>query len=314
MLDEFLTTLFNVLRMFFYMIPAFILTKIGKADSSHSKTISAILVYISLPAMIINSFQSIEFTWSNLGKISLFFLVSFILMGLTILILFLIFRKKYDESKYRILSIGAALGNVGFLGTPLISGLYPNSSLVLCYSSIYTIAQNIIAFTVGVYALTTNKQFITPFPVIYNLGMISLAFGLIFYVFEWHFPTILGEAVSILSKMSTPLCMHILGMRLASVKIAELFKRPFVYITCLLKLLIYPLFGYLLVYFFKFFNNEFKASVFILSGAPCAAIILSLSELYNTEQELSANVILVSTLACVVTLPVLTIILAATAK
>ena len=35
----------------------------------------------------------------------------------------------------------------------------------------------------------------------------------------------------------------------------------------------------------------------------------TVAELYNTEQELSANVVLVSTIICVVTLPVLTIIL-----
>jgi len=47
----------------------------------------------------------------------------------------------------------------------------------------------------------------------------------------------------------------------------------------------------------------------ILSGSPCATIILSLAELYNTEQELSANVVLVSTIFCVITLTILTVIL-----
>ena len=109
--------------------------------------------------------------------------------------------------------------------------------------------------------------------------------------------------------MSTPLCMHILGMRLATANILDLFKRPFVYVTCFLKLFIFPLICYLIVYFLPFFDKEFKASIFILSGAPCAAVILSLAELHNTEQELSANVVLVSTIFCIITLPILTIIL-----
>ena len=306
---DFTITLYNVLIMFFYMIPSFILIKVGKAEPHHAKTVSAILLYISFPCMIFNSFQSIDFDWDILGKIFLFFLITLILLTLDIVVCFLILKKKYDQPKYRILSIASALGNVGFLGVPLISGLYPDSPVVVCYSSIYTASMTIMGFTIGVYALTTNKNYMSLYSALYNQGTISLGIAVIIYLAEWHFPKILGDAVSLLAKMSTPLCMHILGMRLATANILTLFKRPFVYVTCFLKLIVFPLVSYLIVYFLPFLNEEFKASIFILSGAPCAAVILSLAELYNTEQELSANVVLVSTIICVVTLPVLTIIL-----
>ena len=292
---DFTTTLYNVLIMFFYMIPAFILIKVGKAEPPHAKTVSAILLYISFPCMIFNSFQSIKFDYDILGKIFLFFLISIILLVLDIVICFLILKKKYDEPKYRMLTIASAFGNVGFLGTPLISGLYPDSPIVVCYSSIYTTSMTIMGFAVGVYALTTNKSYMTLYSAL--------------YLTEWIFPKILGNAIDLIAKMSTPLCMHVLGMRLATVKITELFKRPFVYVTSFIKLFVFPLVAYLLVYFLPFLDEEFKSSIFILSGAPCAAVILSLAELYNTEQELSANVVLVSTILCVVTLPILTVIL-----
>ena len=295
--------------MFFYMIPSFILIKVGKAEPQHAKTVSAILLYISFPCMIFNSFQSIDFDWDILGKIFLFFLITLILLTLDIVVCFLILKKKYDQPKYRILSIASAFGNVGFLGAPLISGLYPDSPVVVCYSSIYTASLTIMGFTIGVYALTTNKNYMSLYSALYNQGTISLGIAVIIYLAEWNYPKILGDAVALLSKMSTPLCMHILGMRLATANILTLFKRPFVYVTCFLKLIVFPLVSYLIVYFLPFLNEEFKASIFILSGAPCAAVILSLAELYNTEQELSANVVLVSTIICVVTLPVLTIIL-----
>ena len=309
---EFTVTLFNVLIMFFYMIPAYILIKTGKAEPAHAKTVSALLLYISFPAMIINSFQTMEFSWNILGKIFLFFIVTMLLLAIGIVVCFLILKKKYNEAKYRMLTIASAFGNVGFLGGPLISGLYPESPIVVCYSSIYTTSMTIMAFTIGVYALTTNKQFMSLFSALYNQGTITLAIAVIIYLAEWHFPKILGDAVSLLAKMSTPLCMHILGMRLATVNLLDLFKRPFVYVTSFLKLFVFPCVAYLIVYFLPFFDEEFKASIFILSGAPCAAVILSLAELHQTEQELSANVVLVATITCVITLPILTIILNAT--
>ena len=47
----------------------------------------------------------------------------------------------------------------------------------------------------------------------------------------------------------------------------------------------------------------------MLSAAPCASIIISLSELLKGEQELSANVFLVTTVLCIISLPIITIIL-----
>ena len=54
---EFTVTLYNVLIMFFYMIPAYILIKTGKVEPHHAKTVSAILLYISFPAMIVILFK-----------------------------------------------------------------------------------------------------------------------------------------------------------------------------------------------------------------------------------------------------------------
>jgi predicted permease len=76
------------------MIPAYILIKTGKAEPAHAKTVSALLLYISFPAMIINSFQTMEFSWKILGKIFLFFVVTILLLAIGIVVCFLILKKK----------------------------------------------------------------------------------------------------------------------------------------------------------------------------------------------------------------------------
>ena len=306
---EFMTTFKTVLIMFFYMIPTYILNKTGKAEAPHAKTVSALLLYVSFPAMIINSFQTMEFSWDILKKVAIFFLVTMGLLAIAIVICYLILFKQFDDPKYRMLTIASSFGNVGFLGTPLITSLYPDSPIVACYSSIYTTSMTIMAFTIGVYALTTNKQYMSLFSALYNQATISLAIGIIIYLSEWHFHYPLNEAMKLLAKVSTPLCMQILGIRLATVNFFDLFRRPFVYVTTFIKLIVFPLIAYLIVRFIPIFDEEFKASILILSGAPSAAVILSLAELYNCEQELSANVVLVSTLLCVISLPFLTFIL-----
>ena len=119
--------------------------------------------------------------------------------------------------------------------------------------------------------------------------------------------TLLTTALTNVGSMTTPLCMIILGVRLANVELKQLFMRPFVYVVCLMKLLVYPLVSYALISLFPV-PDAFKASILILCGVPCAAIVLSMAEMYNAEQELSANCLLVSTLLSVITIPILTLL------
>ena len=47
----------------------------------------------------------------------------------------------------------------------------------------------------------------------------------------------------------------------------------------------------------------------ILSAAPCASIILNLAEIHENETAFAANIILLSTLVCFLTISVLTLLL-----
>ena len=53
----------------------------------------------------------------------------------------------------------------------------------------------------------------------------------------------------------------------------------------------------------------FKASVLILSAAPCASIILNLAEMHGSGQQMAAQCALLSTLLSVITLPLLSFLL-----
>lgn len=302
-------TFSNVLLTIIYIIPGFLLCKVKKAAAEHLSTLSAVLVYILSPCMIISSFISLDYSTQNLINMGLFFVTVLILQGVFMLVLFLIFKKKYADSKYRILTIGSVLGNVGFFGLPIIKALLPENPEVTCYSSVYVVAMNLIVFTVGVFCLTNDKKFISIKSSLLNPSSLSFLVALPLFIFgakNW-LPQLVIDSVSLLGRATTPMCMIILGIRLASVSFKKLFTRPMVYIICLCKLIIFPLFCYLCVYFIPF-EQAFKISVLILSGTPCAAVISSLAEMHHSETELSANCILLSTLLCIATVPLLTLL------
>ncbi len=271
---------------------------------------SSVLIYVLSPCMIVSSFFSMEFSTEALRDMGVFFLVSFAVEVAFLLSLFLILRKKFHINKYRMLAIGSALGNCGFFGMPLIQALLPDHPEVACYSSIYVISMNILVFTAAVYCLTLDKKYISLHSAIINPAVLSLLAGLVLYIVGApdHIPGTIKDAIVLLGKMTTPVCMLILGIRLSTIKFKELFSEPFVYLICGGKLILFPLISFAVAFFLPV-PYAFKASLFILGAVPCASVILNMAEIHGKEQKMSANCILLSTLLCIFTIPVMSMLL-----
>lgn len=299
----------NVSMILVYMIAGYMLCKSKKAKVTSAKSMSALLLYVLSPCMIINSFLQLEFSKESFVKISKYFLVTLVIQLLFFGVLFLVFGRKYNDARYRILSVGAALGNVGFLGMPIIAAIFPDEPIVLCYSSINVLTMNLIVFTVGIFLITNNKKFISTKSAIMNPTTISILIALPLYFFGVKFPSNVMNSIGILAKAVTPMCMIILGMRLSEANLKDIFTRPFVYITCALKLIAFPLFAFLCVHFLPFLDDILKTTVVVLACTPSGAVIESLAELHECEQEFAANVVLMTTILCVLTIPVMTNIL-----
>lgn len=212
------------------------------------------------------------------------------------------------------LTIGSVMGNVGFFGLPIIRAMLPESPEAACYSAVYVLSMNMLVFTAGVFCLTGDKKFMSVKNAFINPSSLAAVAAIPLYISgAGRFLCESGleiavNAVDLVGKMTTPLCMIILGIRLAEVDFKSLSMRPFVYLTCACKLLVYPLFCYGAVYFLPL-DAAFKASVLILSSVPCASIILNLAEMHKSETELAANSVLLSTLICFITIPLLALLI-----
>ena len=65
------------------------------------------------------------------------------------------------------------------------------------------------------------------------------------------------------------------------------------------------MFCFCLLYFLPL-STIVKSTSVILAGMPCAAILQNFAEMYDGDAELAANLITVSTLLSVLTIPLLT--------
>ncbi|MBR4743609.1 MAG: AEC family transporter [Oscillospiraceae bacterium] len=307
------TTLINVIILLIFIIPGFCLAKASLLKADHLPSLSVILVYLCGPCLIMSAFFSLRYDPAEALRMLLFFGVCLVLQFLFIAILYFLLRRKYDDPKYRVLTIGAVLGNTGFFGLPVITSLFPGHPVVACYSVMFTVSMNLLVFTIGVFCLTNDRKYMSLKPAIMNPTSVGVVVGVAVYLLSPFFSLTgvaaevagrLADAVSIVARMSSPLCMFILGIRLAHMSFRSVFTRPFVYLTTVLKLLVFPLFCWIILHFLPL-DPVFKASMLVLASVPNAAIMLSLAEMHHGETELAANTLLVTTLLCFITMPVL---------
>ena len=306
----FSVTFSNVLLMLLYLLPGYFLCKRGKIRSEHLSSVSVILLYICGFALYVNALYGLEPSPQLFAKMGLFLLISLACeTALMLLILFLMGKNRRKEFSLRMLSIAAVMGNVGFFGMPVVRALFPDAPEAAVYSSMFNAALNILAWTVGVFTLTGEKKHISLRAAVLNPSMLACFTGMIMCLLNarvW-LPDLLRTGLSALSATSTPLCMIILGVRLATMDLKTLFTTPLAWKISACKLLVFPLFCYLLVLPLPL-DPVFRGCILILAATPCASILLNLAEIHHNGQELAANCALLSTLLSIFTIPLLSLL------
>ena len=307
---SFSITFSNVLLMLLYLLPGFLMCKVKKIRPEHLSSVSVILLYICGFGLYVNSLYGLEPSPQMFAKLGLFLLVSLVCeTALMLLILLLLGKNRRKEFGLRMLSIATVMGNVGFFGMPVVRALFPDAPEAAVYSSMFNAALNILAWTVGVFTLTGEKKYISLRNAVLNPSMLAVFTGMALCMTnagKW-LPDLLRTGFSALGTMSTPLCMIILGARLATMDLRTLFTTPLVWLISAGKLVVFPLFCYLLVLPLPL-DPVFKGCILVLAGTPCASILLNLAEIHHNGQELAANCALLSTLLSILTIPLLSLL------
>jgi predicted permease len=304
----FSTVLGKVIFMLVFMAMGFVLVKARAATPEHGKTISSFLLYCVTPSMLLSSFHEMDYTPQTGLKLLYFFLFSLAIQLLMMGILWLILHKRLNDGKYRILIIGAYMGNVGFFGQPVIHALYPGDALASCYCMMFAISMNILLFTIGEFMVSQDRRFISIRKTIINPTILTLFVVMPLYLLKIKLPNGAYTLFSTLRGMSGPLCMFVLGLRLATMSLKEIFGEPFAYLVSSMKLVAFPLLTYLVLLLIPGVEKTFKVTMVIMAGCPCASMILAMAELHDCEQKHAAYTVLISAILCVFTLPLITLL------
>ena len=121
-------------------------------------------------------------------------------------------------------------------------------------------------------------------------------------------PEIIGNEIDLIGKFATPLCMIVMGARLACAKFSDVFLRIGNYLTVVIKQVIYPaaVLGVLLL---LPLDHDMRCAIYIICCCPVASMVLNFSELIGKGREEAAGVLLLGTALSCVTLPLMILLI-----
>lgn len=302
---EITVTAFTVGIMLLYALPGYALVKAKKISPSSISAFATVLMYVCQSCLVVYSFQKVNYTRELFREMLLFFALAILIQSVLIGAYYLIFRKKYDDVKYRIVTIAGAFGNCAFMGVPLLEALLPDYPQAVVFSAVYSISMNLIGWTVASAIIANDKKYIKIKNFVLNPAVIALCVALpLFFRGIYIGDTQFGSAVFLLARMTTPLCMLIMGMRLASVSLKPVVTRKVNYLVVFLKQIAMPLVGMLIVLLLPIDVNM-KLTFYIICCCPVASVVLNFAEMLGHGQEMAANLVLLGTFSSIVTIPVM---------
>lgn len=288
--------------LFLLMAVGFYCYKKSIITDEVSKKLSAIVVNIANPAMVLTGCMSDD-------KIhgSELILTAVVMVGIYVVLLILaqivprLLRvEKKSRGTYGAMTV---FTNIGFMGFPVVAALYGSGALL--YASLFTIPYNVLIYTYGVSSMSVDKNKAktgSSLKRILNAGVIACVITVIVYLLELPIPTFIKNTVTHLSNLTAPLSMMVIGASLATINLRKLFTDVKLLLFSAIKLIVIPVIGVLIIR--QFVDNEVICGVcMVMLATPVGSMTAMLAQQYEGDYEMASRGVALTTVLSVLTMP-----------
>lgn len=290
----------------------------GKISQEGSKALGNILIYLSLPCVIVKSFL-VECTAERVTG----FFVSALMAALTLAVSVLIARLVLG--RHAIDNFAGSFSNPGFFGTPLIIASLGSGGVF--YIAAFIAFLNLLQWTYGVSLLQASDQngmlprrseakataknnlagqaarlgkrlLTAPF-------MIAILIGAFFFFTGVSMPSVLVKCIDSIAGLNTPLAMFTIGIYMAQVNVPKMFRKPRLYLVSLVRMVLIPAATVGLLLLLPASMSELKLAVLIAAACPVGSNVAVYAQLHDRNYRYAVETVVMSTLFSVITLPLL---------
>jgi hypothetical protein len=291
----------QILIMFLLMGVGAFCYRRGIITDAGSKDLSALLINIVAPCLIIQSFQR-EYDPAMFGRLVQALLLSALMTICAIVIAAVFFRK--NQSDYADRRMCVVFPNNGFMALPLLQALCGSDGVFV--GSVYIVITNIFLWTYGVHTLCSasgkHGGKVNWKKIFFNPGTVGFYIGLLTFLTSFQFPSIIGTPIEYLSALNTPLAMIVLGVYLAQSQLLDILRDRSTYLVCLFRLLLIPMLCIVVALLLPW--DSLVSQVMVISTAtPCAIASSMFAQQFGTNYRYSSRIIAFSTLLSAISMP-----------
>ena len=296
----FLNVFTQVVILFILIFLGAILTKKGVFTEKGISSMTDMVLLLVTPCVIIKSFIR-EFDSTTFKKLLISFLIA-ILSHIGFIILSRVLLRDKNERSQKVLQFGVIFSNCGYMSIPLQQALLGDDGIF--YGASYIAIFQIFIWSYGLLLMSGDKKVLSPKKMLINPGVIGGSIGLIIFLLSIPVPKVIAEPISYIASLNTPLPMMIIGYHLMKSNIVDGLKNIKCFIAIGIKLFLFPLLALLVMYLCGVRGTMLISSV-ISCSAPTAAITTMFSNKKSCETALSVNMVSISTLLSLISMPIL---------
>lgn len=203
-------------------------------------------------------------------------------------------------------------GNIGFMGIPLVAAIYPETAIL--YISVLTIVDQLFFWTYGVtltqpvsqektkFSFATLKNLISP-------PLVAIVLAVIFILLGIPVPTIAQSVLNTIGTTSMPLALIYIGGVLYSANLRPVLKYSELYAGIIVKMIAVPVICFFILSQLGF-PEDMSAIMAYMVALPGIELVPMLAEANGSDGDYAVGAIMMTTIACLITLPIVSLLMA----
>lgn len=301
----------QVMVLFLLILVGFIVRKMNLVSALFQRELAGFVINVALPAMIITSI-SVSISDEMLRNAGWMLLFGALIYALSIFLSYVLTKVLRIEGKARdVYQFILTFPNVAYMGYPVVAIAY--GEIGVFYAAVLNMIFNIMVWSFGVFLMKRNcddcdrqtekmklgKRIFS----IMNPALYALFIGFGLALLKIRIPDILMQIFDMVGGTTSPLSMMFIGFTLTEVHLKELVGDFKLYLISFIRLIGFPVLFYFMLT--PFASPVIRGVVVLLMAMPGAVNTAILAANYKNDYKLAGKLVFVSTLASIVTIPIM---------
>lgn len=291
--------------LFIIVVLGYVLCKLGYMGDKFDQKLSAIVIDITCPALILSSVMgdALPDRTLILPLLGVGFLTYFILLVFGFFVPRLITKNRDDQGM-----IGFALmfANVGFIGYPIVSSIFGPKAIF--YAALLNMPNTFFIFTAGVMLVKGEYSIRQLNPkVLFSPAMIAAFAAALIVALNLHTPDLIARPITMVGNITVPAALMVIGSSMARLPLKQIIGSWKVYVSSAVRLVVVPVSLYFLFRVCGVSDTINDINTVVIA-MPVASFGTMFCMKYGRNPALMTEITFITTVASILTIPLITML------